>query len=124
MKRIFPILLATLLLSGLSSSKDPRTGSDLRPADKKARAELLPQLNFEGKACHVYGKIKFVENFADFEVKFVEHHADLEVKYVDNFADESGEWQIVQFHEDYRIKPVRHHEDFTVKVVENFPGCE
>lgn len=122
--RFFTILLVISLTSSLSSSKDLCTFSDGGKEAEKIKAGLLQQLNFEGKACHVYGKIKFVDHFADYEVKFVEHHPDLKVKYVDNFADESGQWQVVQFHEDYRIKAVEQNEDFTVKVVENFPGCD
>ncbi len=124
MKRSVPSLIALLLLIGLSSSEGPTPQFHGTHGKDHTKAELLPQLNFEGKACHVYGKIKFVDHFADYEVKFVEHHPDLKVKYVDNFADEAGEWEVVQFHEDYRIKPVEHHEDFKVKVVEHFPGCD
>lgn len=115
MKRLIPSLLVLTLFIGLNGS---RTGAEL------AEAGLFPSSAPDNEACQVYGKIKFVDNFADYQVKMVEHHEDLRVEYVDNFADEPGKWEVVEHHEDFSIEVVEHHEDFSVKVVDNFPGCD
>ncbi|WP_338766217.1 hypothetical protein WAF17_03340 [Bernardetia sp. ABR2-2B] len=43
----------------------------------------------------IYGKIQFVDNFADYKVQVVDNFADIDVQIVDNFADSAGKWQIV-----------------------------
>lgn len=121
MQRLIPTLLLLFLLFSLGNSQGP---GEKGPAKSSAKAALLEAFSEEGKGCHVYGKIKFVDNFADYQVKFVDHHEDLKVEYVGNFADEPGKWEIVEHHEDYSIEVVEHHEDFTVKEVDNFPGCD
>lgn len=74
------------------------------------------------KGIPLYGKVKVVENFADFEVKVVENFPDLEVKLVSNFPDDCGEWQMVENFPDFTIKYVENFPDFEIKFVENFPG--
>ena len=40
----------------------------------------------------LYGKIQFVESFADIKVKVVESFPDLKVKIVGSFPNDCGEW--------------------------------
>ncbi len=123
MKRLFPFLLLLSLVFGLTGAQGPIEGQHSGNALRSSLANAI--VAEEGsKACHVYGKIKFVDNFADYQVEVVDHHEDLRVEYVDNFADDPGKWEIVEHHEDYKIEIVDHHEDFTIKEVDNFPGCD
>ncbi|MBE6400978.1 MAG: hypothetical protein E7037_02965 [Verrucomicrobia bacterium] len=73
---------------------------------------------FEG----VYGRIRFVDSFADYDVKIVEHHEDLRVQLVERFPDSCGKWQIVDRFPDYKIRIVDAHPDFTIRYVNSFPG--
>ena len=123
MKRLLPLSVAALLLISVSGTSVHSDNSAQKAGLRAAIADALGASD-ESKACHVYGKIKFVDSFADYEVKVVDHHEDLRVEYVDNFADEAGKWEVVDHHEDYKIEIVDHHEDFTIKEVDNFPGCD
>lgn len=114
MDRLLPTLLLIALLIGLSGS---------RTASNANQAGVFQLTETEEGPCEVFGKIKFVDHFADYKVKIVEHHEDLRVEYVEHFADEPGKWEVVEHHEDYKIEVVEHHEDFSVKMVEHFPGC-
>lgn len=73
---------------------------------------------FEG----IYGRIQFVDSFADYDVKVVEHHEDLRVQIVERFPDSCGKWQIVERFPDYKIRIVEAHPDFTIRYVNAFPG--
>lgn len=73
---------------------------------------------FEG----VYGRIQFVNSFADYDVKIVERHEDLRVQLVERFPDSCGKWQIVDRFPDYKIRIVDAHPDFTIRYVDSFPG--
>jgi hypothetical protein len=52
----------------------------------------------------IYGKIQFVESFADYKVQVVENFPDLKVKIVDNFPNSPGTWQIVTNFPDYTTR--------------------
>lgn len=68
------------------------------------------------------GRVKVVNNFADFEVKVVNNFADLNVKKVKSFPQNCGEWQFVESFPDFTIRFVSSHPDFTIRYVNNFPG--
>ena len=70
----------------------------------------------------LYGKIQFVEHYADIKVKVVESFPDLKVKIVDSFPDECGEWQIVDSFPDLKVQIVESFDDIKIKFVESFPG--
>lgn len=74
------------------------------------------------KGIPLYGKVKVVENFADFKVKIVSSFPDLKVKTVSSFPDDCGEWQFVESFPDFTIQFVESFPDFTIKFVESFPG--
>lgn len=74
--------------------------------------------------CELYGKIKYVEHFADVKVEVVEHFADIEVKVVEHFADGPGKWQLVEHFPDYEVQIVDHFGEYKIKFVEHFPGCD
>ena len=80
-----------------------------------------------GKDCtlggkKLYGKVKVVDAFPDFEVKRVDAFADLHVKVVDAFPDSCGRWKYVDAFPDFTIKWVDAFPDFTIKQVDAFPG--
>lgn len=75
---------------------------------------------FKGKK--LYGKVKVVDAFADFEVKKVDAFADLHVKKVDAFADSCGKWKFVDAFPDFEVKWVDAFADFEIKMVDAFPG--
>lgn len=79
--------------------------------------------NSEGKGCHVYGKIKFVDYGEDYKVKFVDYGEDLKIKYVEYGEDKEGLWKTVDYGEDYKIKIVDYGEDIKVKEVDYGEGC-
>lgn len=70
----------------------------------------------------LYGKVKVVDNFADYKVKIVTSFPDLKVKKVDNFADSPGLWQFVKDFPDFTIQIVSDFPDFTIQFVDAFPG--
>jgi hypothetical protein len=70
----------------------------------------------------LYGKVQFVENFADIQVQVVTAFSDLNVKLVSSFADECGEWQLVESFPDFKIKMVESFPDLKIQFVESFPG--
>jgi hypothetical protein len=70
----------------------------------------------------LYGKIQFVESFADVKVEVVESFPDLKVKIVDSFPDDCGEWQIVDSFPDLKVQIVESFADIKIKFVESFPG--
>jgi hypothetical protein len=75
---------------------------------------------FGGKK--LYGDIKVVTSFPDFEVKVVDSFADLHVKTVESFADSCGRWRMVDSFPDFTIRYVDSFPDFTIKRVDSFPG--
>jgi len=77
----------------------------------------------EGKGCHVYGKVKFVDYGEDYKVKFVDYGEDLKIKYVDYGEDKIGKWKAVDYGEKFKIKIVDYGEDFKVKEVDYGEGC-
>lgn len=79
--------------------------------------------NIEGKGCHVFGKIKFVDYGEDYKVKFVDYGEDLKIKYVEYGEDKEGLWKTVDYGEDYKIKIVDYGEDIKVKEVDYGEGC-
>ncbi|MDR2205493.1 MAG: hypothetical protein LBE36_04990 [Flavobacteriaceae bacterium] len=76
------------------------------------------------KEIPIYGKVKIVDGFADFNVKIVENFSDIKVKIVTDFPDECGEWQFVDSFPDFTIKFVDNFPDFTVKFVDSFSGLK
>lgn len=77
----------------------------------------------DGKGCHVYGKIKFVDYGEDYKVKFVDYGEDLKIKYVDYGENSKGKWKTVDYGEDFKIKIVKYGEDIKVKEVDYGEGC-
>jgi hypothetical protein len=86
-----------------------------------------PIIDKENCTCNgkkLYGRVKVVDNFPDFEVKIVKSFSDLDVKVVDNFPDECGKWQFVESFPDFTVKFVNSFPDFEVKYVNSFPGAK
>lgn len=73
-------------------------------------------------AAGVYGRIQFVDAFADYDVEVVDCHEDLRVQIVERFPDAPGKWQIVDRFPDYKIRIVSAHPDFRIRYVDRFPG--
>ena len=63
----------------------------------------------------IYGKIKYVDTFADYKVKVVDNFADLHVKEVKNSPNSPGKWKIVDNFAGYKIKTVDNFADFKIK---------
>ncbi len=76
------------------------------------------------KGIPLYGNVKVVESFADFDVKVVEAFPDIEVKVVEAFPDACGKWKFVDAFPDFTIRYVDAFPDFTVRYVEAFPGTK
>lgn len=74
------------------------------------------------KGIPLYGKVKVVEDFADFKVEIVSSFPDLKVKKVSSFPDDCGEWEFVDSFPDFTIQYVESFPDFTIQFVESFPG--
>lgn len=70
----------------------------------------------------LYGKVKFVESFADIKIKFVESFPDIKVKFVSSFPNECGKWQVVESFPDFTVQIVESFPDIKVKSVDSFPG--
>ena len=70
----------------------------------------------------LYGKVQFVESFADFQAQVVTFASDLKVKLVSSPPDECGEWQVVESFPDLKVKIVESFPDLKIQFVESFPG--
>jgi hypothetical protein len=70
----------------------------------------------------IYGRIEYVDAFADYKIEIVDAFPDLCVEEVDGFADSAGEWEIVQMNPDFTIQKVDAFGDFKVEYVDSFPG--
>lgn len=105
------LALATLALSACTMANgDPVPMGDKVGKDCKLKGKKL------------YGDVKVVDSFPDFEVKRVDAFADLHVKVVDAFPDACGRWRFVDSFPDFTIKYVDAFPDFTIKNVDAFPG--
>jgi hypothetical protein len=91
-------------------------------ADAPLRLDAKVDKDCTYKGKKLYGKVKVVDAFPDFEVKRVDAFADLHVKVVDAFPDSCGRWQWVDAFPDFTIKWVDAFPDFTIKQVDAFPG--
>lgn len=107
MKKIMTVLITVLFTSMLSFSLSAQN-----PVAEDCTCKGIP----------LHGKVKIVENFADFEVKVVTSFPDLKVKQVNAFADDCGEWEFVESFPDFTVKFVESFPDFTIEFVESFPG--
>jgi hypothetical protein len=107
---LFAVAAAILLAGTRTVPADPTPLSDKVGSD----------CTFKGKK--LYGKVKVVDAFADFEVKKVDAFADLHVKKVDAFADSCGKWKFVDAFPDFEVKWVDAFPDFEIKMVDAFPG--
>ena len=70
----------------------------------------------------IYGRIQYVNAFADYTIEVVSAFPDLKVEVVDAFADSAGEWEIVTAFPDFTIQKVSAFGDFKVQYVDDFPG--
>jgi len=81
-----------------------------------------PIVNCKCKGIPLYGRVKVVERFADFNVKIVERFPDLNVKKVEHLPIRCGEWQFVNNFSDFTIRIVDTHADFAIRYVDTHPG--
>lgn len=70
----------------------------------------------------LYGNVKVVTSFADFDVQVVSSFADLHVRPDSAFASACGEWKFVENFPDFTVRYVNSFPDFTIKFVTSFPG--
>lgn len=70
----------------------------------------------------LYGKVKVVENFADFDVEVVSSFPDLKVQKVTSFPDRCGRWQFVTSFPDFTVRFVNSFPDLKIQYVSSFPG--
>jgi hypothetical protein len=82
------------------------------------------QKNCTCKGVALYGKVKVVTSFADFDVQVVESFADIEVQTVKSFPDKCGKWKFVDAFPDFTIRFVSSFPDFKIKYVTSFPGVK
>ena len=74
---------------------------------------MLSNTNTQLKDCRcknieLKGRVKIVDNFANFKVKEVSSFPDLRVKRVTSFPNNCGEWQFVDVFPDFTIMYVDH----------------
>jgi len=84
-------------------------------------------LNKEKCTCNgipLKGKVKIVDNFADFKVQVVNSFPDIKVKKVTSFPNNCGEWQFVESFPDFTIQIVESFPDVKIKFVNSFPGMK
>ena len=81
-----------------------------------------PIVNCKCKGIPLYGKVKVVERFADFDVRIVEFGADLNVRKVTSLPLSCGEWQFVNEFPDFTIRFVDIAPDFTIRYVDFHSG--
>lgn len=112
-KKIFKIIVLTVTVS---------TGYYLIADNTRLSNTVIEQKDCTYNNFKLFGKIQFVENFADIKVKVVESFPDLKVKIVDSFPDDCGEWQIVDSFPDLKVQIVESFADIKIKYVESFPG--
>jgi hypothetical protein len=86
----------------------------------EAASKVSSDCTLDGK--RLYGDVKVVDAFPDFEVKVVDAFADLRVKTVDAFPDSCGRWRYVDSFPDFTIKYVDSFPDLTIERVDSFPG--
>lgn len=96
----------------LPASVEKNSPSILTTTDEKCEFKKIP----------LYGKVKFVESFADIKIQFVESFPDIKVKFVESFPNKCGKWQIVESFPDFTVQVVTSFPDLKVKTVESFPG--
>ena len=70
----------------------------------------------------IYGRIQYVDAFANYKVEVVSAFPDLRVEEVDAFADSAGKWEIVEAFPDFTIEKVDAFGDFKIEYVTDFPG--
>jgi len=85
-----------------------------------AGEKISPDCTFNGKK--LYGKVRFVQAFADVKVQVVTGFPDLKVKMVNAFPDSCGKWQAVDSFEDLKVQIVEGFPDIKIQFVEAFPG--
>lgn len=107
------LVLLAIAIAGCSAANGD-------PTDPEPAGKVDGDCTFEGKK--LYGDVKVVDSFPDFEVRVVTSFADLHVKQVDSFADACGRWRFVDSFPDFTIKYVESFPDFTIKRVDSFPG--
>lgn len=95
----------------------PETVYDNITIDKKACT-----ITKDGKTFKLYGKIKFVEAFADIKVQIVSSFPDIKIKFVDNWADSCGKFIISDNWPELKVQIVTSFPDLKVSIVENWPG--
>lgn len=83
-------------------------------------AGALSSCSYNGIA--LYGKVKFVDSFADIKIQFVDAFADLKVKFVGSFPNDCGKWQKVDSFPDFTVQVVSSFPDLKVQRVDSFPG--
>jgi hypothetical protein len=74
------------------------------------------------KGHKLYGKVQFVDSFADVKVRVVTSLPDFKVELVDALPTRCGQWQEVTSLPDLRVKVVDSLADLEIKYVTSFPG--
>lgn len=123
MKKLTGILSLGFLLFVVSAFTLQPEETSTEKAEMQTAIEAALNGAMDGKGCHIYGKIKFVDYGEDVKVKFVTYGEDLKIKYVDYGEDKEGKWKTVEYGEDYKVKIVTYGEDYKVKEVDYGEGC-
>lgn len=76
------------------------------------------------KGVKLFGKVKIVDSFSDFDIQVVDSFEDIRVEIVRSFPDQCGKWQIVESFPDFKVRFVRSFPDFKIKYVSSFPGIK
>jgi hypothetical protein len=108
-----------LLLAGGQKSVWNRLPEPGR-VDKSAKTADVCEWN----GIKLYGKVQFVEGFADIKIQFVDDFPDLDVEFVDAFPDACGKWQVVDAFPDFTVQVVDDFPDLKVRAVSAFPGMK
>lgn len=121
----FVLTAPFIALIGNVGSSDSNK-SDFGDLSKQEKIEIFNEIidtgKCEYKGIRLYGKVEFVDHFADIKIKYVDHFPDIKVKMVDHFPDDCGKWKEVDHFPDFKVQVVEHFPDIKVQLVDHFPG--
>ena len=84
--------------------------------------ECTPTLEGACACPNLWGRIRYVDSFADIKVQLVDSFPDFEVRLTGtSTADEAGEWQVVDSFADINVQLVESFPDVKVRIVDGTP---
>lgn len=122
------LLLPITFFVALSTATSTTEVSPMTIEAPAGEAPLTIEAGF-ARACEfegipLYGKVQFVDVFADIQIEYVNAFPDIKVRFVNGFPKKCGEWQVVDAFPDFTVQVVNGAADLKVQRVNAFPGME